>query len=584
MRRLSTSDCPSERALSFRVVLLVCLAWTASAYSQSRDSTWAASVLPFDPGPVIASVNGEPITREAYERSFVRHLIITGANDDSTQRRLHLQSLIDDVLLAQEATAQGLRDDAFDAFIHQHSRKALNDLYYYSQFLDTTAHVSDQETRTAYWKAQRKLFVRQLYFRHEKEANDYYRRLRNGEDFVDLANEHYNLVPYDSTAGWLGEVSYFSLDDAFAEAAWSLDVGEYSKPVRTRLGYHILRVENVNYNPLLTESAYQTARPRVAYKTQERRNNLSGDAWVKQQMVEADVAIDRTAIEQVYRVLAAHARREFTDAPPPPVLDNEQASVVGEDLKPDTPLAAYSFGSERRVFTAGDYIQWLPFLPYEEALNRTIPSVGRALRYEVFAAKAEALGLDRDPWLQSDNDYTATFYLADRMLEALAPELDVPLPDSVSARWRRQQTHEKVFADFWTIKVPTMKDARQTQGAVSEGWAEPGAYATYLSYVDTDVDRLPALAGHLAKVPLGAAQVVGTVDSWYVLQVNARRSVAIADSGAVPSAVRQAYNLGRHIQRLRGDAEITIDLDSFRATMSHYADVPGAPSHKQIGQ
>ena len=36
---------------------------------------------------------------------------------------------------------------------------------------------------------------------------------------------------YDSLAGYIGPISYFGVDDAFAEAAYSTNLNEFSKPI-----------------------------------------------------------------------------------------------------------------------------------------------------------------------------------------------------------------------------------------------------------------------------------------------------------------------------------------------------------------
>jgi peptidyl-prolyl cis-trans isomerase D len=70
-------------------------------------------------------------------------------------------------------------------------------------------------------------------------------RVRAGESFNELAKE-YSQDPGSAAKG--GDLDYFTrgvMDKDFEEAAFSLDVGEVSEPVRSLFGYHLLKVEDI---------------------------------------------------------------------------------------------------------------------------------------------------------------------------------------------------------------------------------------------------------------------------------------------------------------------------------------------------
>ncbi|MDH3214777.1 MAG: peptidylprolyl isomerase [Candidatus Krumholzibacteria bacterium] len=73
-------------------------------------------------------------------------------------------------------------------------------------------------------------------------ADSVYRRVMAGEDFADLARA-YSDDPSAKNGGRLGSLKLADLaDQAFAEAAGKLAIGEVSQPVLTGYGYHLIKV------------------------------------------------------------------------------------------------------------------------------------------------------------------------------------------------------------------------------------------------------------------------------------------------------------------------------------------------------
>jgi peptidyl-prolyl cis-trans isomerase SurA len=109
----------------------------------------------------------------------------------------------------------------------------------------------------------------------EKEAQDraaaLIARLDKGESFAELAKLHSD--DYSGREGGdLGYTKRGALDPDYERAAFTLDAGDYTKrPVRTRFGYHIIRVTGTKDNEVrtshilvrVTPSAQDSARARV---------------------------------------------------------------------------------------------------------------------------------------------------------------------------------------------------------------------------------------------------------------------------------------------------------------------------------
>lgn len=79
-----------------------------------------------------------------------------------------------------------------------------------------------------------------------ERINSYYDRVAAGEDFMMLADEEYHRTnPHAKPRPNEGDLGYFTAFDMvypFENAAYSLQIGEVSRPVRTRFGYHLVKL------------------------------------------------------------------------------------------------------------------------------------------------------------------------------------------------------------------------------------------------------------------------------------------------------------------------------------------------------
>jgi peptidyl-prolyl cis-trans isomerase C len=76
----------------------------------------------------------------------------------------------------------------------------------------------------------------------EKEylADDVMKKLQEGNSFESLAKA-FSMCPSGTEGGDLGEFTRGQMVKEFEEAAFALEPGEVSAPVRTQFGYHIIK-------------------------------------------------------------------------------------------------------------------------------------------------------------------------------------------------------------------------------------------------------------------------------------------------------------------------------------------------------
>ena len=74
----------------------------------------------------------------------------------------------------------------------------------------------------------------------EFEAQDIIKKLDDGKSFAELAKS-FSKCPSSRNGGDLGRFGRGKMVPSFETAAFDLEVGEVSSPVRTQFGYHLIQ-------------------------------------------------------------------------------------------------------------------------------------------------------------------------------------------------------------------------------------------------------------------------------------------------------------------------------------------------------
>lgn len=74
---------------------------------------------------------------------------------------------------------------------------------------------------------------------HEHEAQDLLKKISEGESFADLAQK-FSKCPSGQQGGDLGQFGKGQMVPEFEQAAFSMEVGQTSDPVRTQFGFHLI--------------------------------------------------------------------------------------------------------------------------------------------------------------------------------------------------------------------------------------------------------------------------------------------------------------------------------------------------------
>ena len=105
-------------------------------------------------------------------------------------------------------------------------------------------------------KSEEQVWARHILVETEEEANAAYERLQNGEDFADVASKISKDTGSAANGGDLGWQPRSFFVSEFGDAAFSQEIGEIGKPVKSDFGYHIIQVIAREELPL-TDTQYE---------------------------------------------------------------------------------------------------------------------------------------------------------------------------------------------------------------------------------------------------------------------------------------------------------------------------------------
>src|SRR6516162_4440112 len=200
-----------------------------------------------DNSPVVATVNGAPITRSFYD-FYIKG--ITGgksaADLTAEQRGVALDNLIRAQVVADQAVKDGLDRSGDTAYMLELARLNVLQQAVEERYLKDR-EPTEQELRAEYETQLAAMPKTEYHARHilvatEPFAQKIIERLNKGEKFEALAKSE----SMDSSKNNGGDLGWFTpgrMVPEFAGAVMALKPGEYThKPVQTQYGWHVIQL------------------------------------------------------------------------------------------------------------------------------------------------------------------------------------------------------------------------------------------------------------------------------------------------------------------------------------------------------
>jgi peptidyl-prolyl cis-trans isomerase C len=195
----------------------------------------------------VAKVNGAEITDA--ELAFAEAEVgaeIAGLPPES-RRRVLVEYLIEAHLFADEANKGQLTTGKdFEDRLAYYKLRAMRDAFYEKK---VRGGVSDAQARAAYdeqigkLKPEQEVHARHILVKTEDEAKDLVKQIKAGADFKELAQKSSD----GGSAHSGGDLGYFArgqMVKTFEDAAFALEPGQISDPIKSEFGWHVIKVED----------------------------------------------------------------------------------------------------------------------------------------------------------------------------------------------------------------------------------------------------------------------------------------------------------------------------------------------------
>lgn len=238
-------------------------------------------------------VNGELITKQQQE-NIIRDFVSRGQTRSPRMEEAVKQMLIRQTVVLQEAKKQRLQNRTDVQREIENARKTILAQNLIRDYLLKNP-ISQADIKKAYDDQVARLGTSEVLVRHivvkdESTAQNLLKQVQKGGDMAKLAAQNTIDSPINKQNGGLIQWTSPKLFDAdFSQALSTLKDGQLcDHVVKTRLGYHIIKLEGTRTNPILKD--LNTATPFITRALQQRAEQEYIEGLVSKAKV-ADAAV-----------------------------------------------------------------------------------------------------------------------------------------------------------------------------------------------------------------------------------------------------------------------------------------------------
>jgi peptidyl-prolyl cis-trans isomerase C len=197
---------------------------------------------------IVAKVNGKPITETDMKFAEGELGSELGNLPPDVKRRALTEYLVDNALFAEAAEGEKLGTaPEFEEQMRYLRQRLLREQYFEKTLKGS---VSEDEAKKIYdtkigqMKTVDEVEARHILVDSEAKAKELRAKIVAGADFAQLAKENSTDPGSKDQGGMLGYFTKGQMVPEFDEAAFKMQKGEVSEPIKTNFGWHIIKLED----------------------------------------------------------------------------------------------------------------------------------------------------------------------------------------------------------------------------------------------------------------------------------------------------------------------------------------------------
>jgi len=285
-----------------------------------------------DNSKVLATIDNEKITIEEFNKDLdkipvnMKMIVATQSG-----KKNYLDKMIIKKLLLREAKKENIeKEKEFQDRLNEIKEQLVLETLLKKK-INLDSQITEEDMKKYYeknketFKREREINTRHILLNTEEEARQIKDKLAKGEDFVELARR-YSIDPSAKASG--GEIGFHpkgSLLPEYEDAAFKLKkVGQTSGIVKTKFGYHIIKLEGIkppSYVP------YEEVKDYIKQKLAQEKQTQALEKYITDLKQSAKITINEDLLKDARpEVPEKQEKTEKTDTQPKPEKKTEPAA------------------------------------------------------------------------------------------------------------------------------------------------------------------------------------------------------------------------------------------------------------------
>ena len=340
----------------------------------------------------VAKFGPHKISIEEYRLAYLQVLKQPNVYDSADLREKFLDELINRTLISEWAEKNYPADEKVELRVDAFRNKSLREAYY-QETVEPRVSIDSNLVDKIYAYTTQRRKIKHLFLETKDQADEIYKRLENGESWKSLAGKVFNDKILSENGGDLGWVHWDQLEYDMAMTAFSQPVNTFGTPVKSTYGWHIIFVENIEINPMLTDTQLQQHRRETELLIKQR----IGDKMAGKQIEDLMKDISIQVRPQVMQLVGEHLKTILNRKPNP--FDKMENMQLTEQEQQSIESRLWDYRNETLAIIDGQdmTVTWfmgnLDYVPYEAIHHSFKTALDYAIRDFVLTAEAQKANL-----------------------------------------------------------------------------------------------------------------------------------------------------------------------------------------------